>query len=549
MNGTLLWPAVVATPLLAYFSLYRWPETAPRWLWLCCLPALAAAVWPPPALDIPLWPGARWGADDMRRGFLAFSALVWLASTLYAGRDRPAVPYGKWFWLAWLLTLTGNLLIVISLDAAGLYVGYAVMSLSAYILIAHGGGKIPRRGGRIYLQLAIVSELLIFSGLIFRFGETGFALELLHWRRAPAAPLTALLLLAGFGIKLGVWPLHFWMPLAYPASRPVVCAVLSGTMMKTAILGLWTFLPAENPLAEWTHWLMAVAVISAFYAVVAGLPQKDSRKVLAYSSISQAGYLLAIVALAWQQPEHRSQWGILLLMWTVHHGLAKGALFLGAGLARAQRLQPAHWLILAIPALAMAGFPLTTGAVVKTALEEGLTGTPYTSFSALLLAGSLATGLLVLRALWRMYHSQPTGDADKFAAGGVAGWIILSLMVLVLPWCWPLMDQPFAASLKTGKILSSAGLVLLAVAIATIAVKFPISVSRRSFNRHPGMVVSRFIKALIDDPPLPTPSFSPDRLWWRDRERHWNRFWRRDAVSFTALTLGLLLLAVGIWWL
>ena len=548
MSG-LIWPAVLAAPLLGYLFVFRQPQVAPRWLWLCCLPALAAAGWPPEAVDILVWPGARWGVDGMRQGFLAFSAAVWLAATLHAGRDRPGNPYGRWFWLAWLLTFTGNLLLVVSLDAAGLYAGYSVMSLSAYILIVHGGGQVQRRGGRIYLQLAVISELLIFAGLILRFGETGFALELMHWQQVPAAPLTALILLAGFGIKLGVWPLHFWMPPAYSASRPVVCASLSGAMMKTALLGLWVFLPAENPLGDRSHWLLAVAVISAFYGVAAGLPQQDPRKVLAYSSISQAGYLLAILALAWHQPEHRTTWGLLLLMWATHHGLAKSALFLGAGLAVSRRLQPAHWVIMAIPALALAGLPFTTGGAVKAALETGLEDTLYKPFSALLLVGSVATGLLVLRALWRIYRSRPALDYVSNGKAEVIAWLIPGMSAVALPWLWPVMDESFQESLKAGKILSSTGLILLAVALAAAAFKYPISISRLSFNRHPGILASRFLKAVIDNPPIPQPSFSPDRPWWRKQERRWNRFWRRDTVSFTALTLGLLLLAGGIWWL
>ena len=542
------WPLVLAAPLLGCLLLYRWPQKTPPWLWLCCLPALAAAGWPPPALDVAAWPGARWGVDGMRQGFLAFSALIWLAATGYAGRDRPGTPYGTGFWLAWLLTFTGNLLLVMSLDAAGLYAGYSVMSLSAYVLIIHGNGQIQRRGGRVYLQLAVISELLIFAGMISRFAETGFALQLMHWQQAQAAPLTALLLLAGFGIKLGAWPLHFWMPLAYPASRPVVCAILSGTMMKTALLGLWVFLPAENPLAGGSHWLLGAAAIGAFYGVAAGLPQRDSRKVLAYSSISQAGYLLAILVLAWYQPEQRSQWGLLLLMWAAHHGLAKSALFLGAGLAATRRLQPIHWLLMAVPALALAGLPFTTGAVVKTALDTGLGETAYKPFAALLLAGSVATGLLVARALWRIYHSQPAREHGEVRRTEIIPWLIPGLMAIALPWLWPAMTAPLEQSLKLGKLLSALGMIALATAIAIAVARFPLVLSRRSFNRQPGIRASRFVKALVDNPPLPDLAFSPNRRWWRQQERRWNRFWQRDTVSFTAFILGLLLLAVGVWW-
>lgn len=545
----LWWIAVLGFPLLSALALYRWPTQAGRWLWIACLPALAAACWPPAEFQPLLWPGASWGLDEIRRPFLAFSAGVWLAATLYAGRDNPGTPYNRWFWMAWMLTVTGNLLLIVSRDGAGFYVGYSVMSLSAYILIAHGFGSPQRKGGRLYLQMAIVSELLIFAGLMLRLAESASVAILSHWQADTTAPVTALLLLVGFGIKLGIWPLQLWMPFAYYAARPVVCAVLSGAMMATAALGLWTFLPVQSPLlARAADGLLTLAVVSAFYGVAAGLAQKDCRKLLAYSSVSQAGYLLAIVALAWHQPDQRAQWGSLLLVFTAHHGLAKSALFLGAGLAAARRLRPLHWLLMAVPALALAGLPLSTGAVAKTLLEKGVEGTGYHAWAPVMLAGSLATTLLVLRALWLMYCSQPGTRERTPPDARMLAWAALSLSPLALPWLWPALAGPLHDSLAQAKVLTSLGLMLLALAIAGISFRVRGQPPRLAWYHHPGMIASLRLKRLIDNATLPVPGASLNRAQWRRRERRWNRYWAgRNTVGFSTLVLAVLLLAGWVW--
>src|SRR5690606_6679290 len=116
------------------------------------------------------------------------------------------------------------------------YVGFTLMSLSAYGLVVHLRGPAPRQAGRLYLQLAVLGEMLLYAGILLRIHEAGGALKLSDWHSAPTSPLTATLLLVGFGIKAGFWPLHVWLPLAHPAAPAAASAVLSGAMLKAGIL-------------------------------------------------------------------------------------------------------------------------------------------------------------------------------------------------------------------------------------------------------------------------------------------------------------------------
>ena len=542
----LTWLLVALAPLLALALLWRWPDRAAPWLWLSCLPALLASFWPPAALEPAiLWPGATWGAEDMlARAWLAFTALLWGCASVYAGADLVGDRHRLRFWCCWLLSLCGNLLLIIAQDAGSFYVGFSLMSLAAYGLIVHQRGPAPRQAGRLYLQLAILGEMLIFAGMMLRIHEADGAFALATWQGVPTGWLTASVLLIGFGLKAGFWPLHVWLPLAHPAAPAAASAVLSGAMIKAGILGLWRFLPEQDPvLQSWALTLLAIGSISAFYGVALGLLQSRAKAALAYSSVSQIGYLLVVLALAWLHPESRSGAGILLALYGVHHGLAKGALFMGAGLAAHYRLRPWHWLAMALPAMALAGLPLTSGAAVKILLKDTGYASDVSQWSMLLTAGAAATAILLMRALWLMWQQQPGADACRPPATQLWPWLALCMMPAALPWLWPELRTALLASLPPGTLWAGLWPLLLAGAIAWAvqASGWQIPARLRRLPQ-PARAGSLRLKRLLQRPPVPAVAAQVDEHRWRTAERYWNRLWRGNAVTLSAWLLILLLL-------
>ncbi|MBL4610562.1 MAG: sodium:proton antiporter [Pseudomonas sp.] len=542
----LTWLLVALAPLLALALLWRWPDRAAPWLWLSCLPALLASFWPPAALEPAiLWPGATWGAEDMlARAWLAFTALLWGCASVYAGADLVGDRHRLRFWCCWLLSLCGNLLLIIAQDAGSFYVGFSLMSLTAYGLIVHQRGPAPRQAGRLYLQLAILGEMLIFAGMMLRIHEADGAFALATWQGVPTGWLTASVLLIGFGLKAGFWPLHVWLPLAHPAAPAAASAVLSGAMIKAGILGLWRFLPEQDPvLQSWALTLLAIGSISAFYGVALGLLQSRAKAALAYSSVSQIGYLLVVLALAWLHPESRSGAGILLALYGVHHGLAKGALFMGAGLAAHYRLRPWHWLAMALPAMALAGLPLTSGAAVKILLKDTVYASDVSQWSMLLTAGAAATAILLMRALWLMWQQQPGADACRPPATQLWPWLALCMMPAALPWLWPELRTALLASLPPGTLWAGLWPLLLAGAIAWAvqASGWQIPARLRRLPQ-PARAGSLRLKRLLQRPPVPAVAAQVDEHRWRTAERYWNRLWRGNAVTLSAWLLILLLL-------
>lgn len=542
----LLWLCLPLVPLLGCMLLWLRPQRVAPWCWLTCVPALLLSIWPAPVLELAmLWPGARWGADDLlARAWLGFSAVLWACASRFAVADLSDGRHVRRFWLFWLLSLSGNLLLILAQDAASFYIGFTLMSLSAYGLVVHLRGPAPRQAGRIYLQLAVLGEMLIYAGMLLRMHETGGLLGFVDWQSIPTSGLTAGLLLVGFGLKAGFWPLHVWLPLAHPAAPAAASAVLSGAMIKAGILGIWRFLPAEDALLQqWAVWLLAIGAISAFYGVLLGLLQHKAKAALAYSSVSQMGYLLIILALGWQQPEARPAAALMLALYGVHHGLAKGALFMGAGLSAHARLRAWHWVLMVIPALALAGLPLSSGAALKVLLKNSVENSLPSIWITVLSSGSLATFLVVARALWLMRQSQQAGDLPAPQATQVLPWALLCLLPIALPWLWPEMRAAVQQSLPAYALWASIWPLALGLALSFLAIKLQWRIpALLDHLPNPARAASIYFKRWISRPPKAAPAAATNAQRWRRVERRWNRFFQPEAVAASAWLIGAILL-------
>ncbi|NKQ09111.1 proton-conducting transporter transmembrane domain-containing protein [Pseudomonas sp. SST3] len=546
-----LWLLVPVAPLLAGLGLLIWRERALGWLWLGCVPALAMVVWPMPALDLPmLWEGVRWGTvDELSRAWLGFTALLWGCAGIFAVSSQRDDPKRMRFWTFWLLALSGNLLLIITTDALSFYLGFSAMSLSAYGLIVHQGGPGPRRAGRLYLQLAICGEMALLAALMLRSHAADGDFAFAAWRALPMDGLTLLLLLIGLGLKAGFWPLHVWLPLAHPAAPAPASAVLSGAMLKAGFLGLWRCLPEQDPLlSSWAEVLLAVGIFGTIYPALLGLLANKAKAALAYSSVSQMGYLLMLLALVWRHPEQLQALTTVMILYGVHHGLAKGALFLAAGLIHAGRLPRICWLLLAVPALAIIGLPLTSGGAVKTALKESWRAGTFEAWLPWLSFSSLTTALLLTRALWLLRRDAQEAPASWPPLAQLLPWALLSSLALLLPWLWPALREPMLHGLYPSGIWAALWPLLLTLILAMLALRLGWNVpSRLAAGPKLTLWLSLRLKRLVQRPPLAVPSADPDQPRWRQRERHWNRLWNTGTLAMSAWLLVALLWLGWLW--
>lgn len=393
-------------------------------------------------LELPwLLLGTSLGLDASGRVFLFFSAGLWLIAGLYGNAYLRGDPLRRRFSALFLSTAAGNLGLIVAQDAGSFYAFYALMTFAAYGLVIHSGTPSARRAGLVYLSMAVFGEMLLLVALLLaadaaasvRIGAMAAAIT-----SSPQGESIAAFLLLGFGVKIGLPLLHMWLPLAHPVAPTPASAVLSGVMVKAGLLGWLRFLPLGLvALPELGLALMLAGLTAVFLGVAAGLLQDNAKSVLAYSTISQMGYLTLGVGAGLGTP---ALWPLLLpalLLYAVQHAFAKAALFLGVGVLQAARDDAARRLALAgllLPALALAGAPLSGGLLAKTALKVPLLALPppWPSLLVLLLAlGSVATALLLARFLtlaWQRADALPT------RTGLAASWCLALLGCLLAPW-------------------------------------------------------------------------------------------------------------------
>lgn len=441
MDTRMLLAASVLAPLVMLLAC-AFPglrNRMPALLALAPVPALAAALLAaggPPLSLPPTLLGVTLRLDLPGALLLGAAALLWIMAGAFAAAQRRDEPERPRFAVWWLLTLTGNLGVFLAADLASFYLFFALVSLSAYGLVVHDGTPRAKRAGGIYVALALLGEAALLMGFVLLASATPgdsllirdavAALPTSPWRDATLA-----LLIAGFGLKIGLVPLHVWMPLAYAAAPFPASAAMSGAAVKAGVIGLIRFLPLDAPQPGWGRALAAAGLFSAFYGVAVGITQRNPKAVLAYSSVSQMGLLAAVFGMGLAAGDAGA--ASAASFYAAHHVLVKGGLFLALGVAAVTTTR-GPWLVL-LPAtllsLSLAGLPLTGGALakwaVKAPLGEGTVGTLATLASA-------GSTLLMLHFLHTLVVTSSREPGRRVPRGLSMPWLATALASVVLPW-------------------------------------------------------------------------------------------------------------------
>lgn len=402
------------------------------------LPALAAAV---------LVPEGRFAffpapfrltlvLDQPGAILLGGAALLWSAAGAYAASLMARDPAAPRFAIWWLLTLTGSLGLFIVGDVVNFYLLFTLASLAAYGLIIHEQSASAHRAGVIYVGLALLGEAFLLIALVMLSAMHPDANPQIRSVVAelPASPMrdgTLALFIFGFALKMGLVPLHVWLPLAHPAAPTPASAVLSGVVVKAGVIGLIRFLPFEAGAPLWGSVLIGVGLVTAYYGVIVGITQPRAKTVLAYSTVSQMGLVAVLlgVGLDTADPAVTN----LTAYYAVHHTLVKGALFLGVGILATtggRRFRLAL-LLTAVLALSLGGMPLTSGALAKLATKP-LFGYGWLA-GAMTLAGAGSTALM-LHFLLILRRDTAGNTAGSPALGQLLPWLVVVAAAFLIPW-------------------------------------------------------------------------------------------------------------------
>lgn len=350
-----------------------------------------------------------------------------------------------------MLLFSGLMGIVVTGDLFNLFVQIELASLSAYALVGAGGRGAPRAGLN-YLIIGSFGASIYLTGTGFLYAATGsLNMADVASRLGGAEPklvlVGGLLIVAGLGVKMALFPLHLWMPNAYSRGPSVSATLMAPLVTKVSAYALfrvmfWVF--GREGLGE-ERFLLDMLTLAGAAATVAGgvmaLVQSDFRRLLAYSSVGQMGIVAMGIGLA-------NRDGLVgAALHIANDALMKAVLFLAAGTAllrfgvrrvddlnRLRGRAPWTSLAIAIAVLSLAGLPPLAGFFGKWYVLSGTLAAGRWWLTAALLAGSLASVGYVLRILERLFFAPPAGAEHKHEGDLpvlVAGAVLAALIVAV----------------------------------------------------------------------------------------------------------------------
>jgi multicomponent Na+:H+ antiporter subunit D len=316
-------------------------------------------------------------------------------------------------------------------DIFNFYVFFELSMVTAYVLTLYAAKHRESAGALIFATVNLLGSFVFLLGVAAIYHVTG-ALEMavvterLNNVETTATLMIALTFFIAFGVKLGLFPFHFWLPPVYTSASPAVAAALSGALANIGAYGLLRFgggiLGGELKLAD--DVLIGIGVASILYGGVLAVSRRAADEVIAYSAIGQVGYVL--VALGVGGPIGFAA----AVLYAVVNSLNKALLFLSTELR--------GWLVgtvFAIGAFSVAGLPPAAGFLGKLALFQ----TGVDAGSALLVALIFVGGALSFVYMLQIYQTdfwagQREGERSSARARVVA--VSLAAVVLALG-AWP----------------------------------------------------------------------------------------------------------------
>jgi multicomponent Na+:H+ antiporter subunit D len=460
-NGKAGWAvAMVTATIVAVFSLALLGAVAGEGVI-----SYAMGGWEPPA-------GIEYRIDALNIAVLLLVGILGFLCVIYAlpsVADEIAEDKQGLFYSAFLVCFAGLLGVTITGDAFNVFVFLEISSLSTYTIIAMGAGKDRRAltAAYNYLILGTIGATFFVIGVGFLYMATGslnmadiarILAENGHDRVTQAA---FAFIIVGLGLKAAMFPLHMWLPNAYAFAPNFVTAFLASTATKVAFYALVRFLfsvfnPEVNFVDLSLTWVFAVAgVIAMFMASAQAIFQTDARRLLAYSSVAQVGYMMLGLGMG---TVLGLQAGMLHL---INHALMKGALFMALGafalkfgvreikdLAGLGRTMPISASAFTIAGLSLVGVPLTIGFdskwyLIIAALDRGW----WWAVAALILSSLLALIYIgrLLMVVWT--ETAPSHQGQQVKRTHAPIMMLIPMGILAFANLYFFLDASFLVNL------------------------------------------------------------------------------------------------------
>jgi multicomponent Na+:H+ antiporter subunit D len=377
-------------------------------------------------------------ADPLSLLFVTLSALLWLATTIYAIGYLEGSPHRSRFFGFFSVCVAATVGVALAGNLPSLIVFYELLTLSTYPLVVHRGTARSLAAGRTYLAYTLAGGAAALAGAAWlqglagpqSFARGGYLAELAPEHGAALAACFALLV-AGFGVKAALVPLHGWLPQAMVAPAPVSALLHAVAVVKAGAFGIVRvvyevygieFAFELGVLAP----LGAVAAFTIVYGSLRALAQDDLKRRLAYSTVSQVSYIVLGAAILGPVA---TVGGLVHL---VHQGLMKITLFFCAGnlaetlgihkvseMSGCGRRMPYTMAAFTVGAFGMIGVPPVAGFISKWYLGSGALAASEPWVIAVLVASSLLNAAYFLPVLHRAWFHPQAGPWPHETATGV----------------------------------------------------------------------------------------------------------------------------------
>ncbi len=376
-------------------------------------------------------------ADPLAAYFALIISSIGALALLYAAAALPKGISPASFYVAMMASIGSCIGVALAGDLFTLYIFFEILAVSSYLLVIQDGSKPALRAGYRYLVLSLMAGLSVLGASLLVHslaGTVAFDQGPLLIEASRSSIIAFYLFLGGFGLKAGMFPLHIWLPNAHASAPAPASAILSGILLKCGAIGIIRILYSVfSPAAvgDGVTVLLILAIASILVGSLGALVRFELKRLLAYSSIGQMGYILMGIAL-------RHPLALTAAIFHMSaHALMKSCLFLSAGtfIERSGKKDirdlnglssplPVTSAAFSIAALSMIGIPPLNGFVSKYFLGLGALHGQMGWTLLVLMISSFLNVLYYSPIITRLYWQKLDGFSVQREGMAVTSWVV-----------------------------------------------------------------------------------------------------------------------------
>ncbi len=327
----------------------------------------------------------------------------------------------RFFWPLWLMLWGALNALFLSSDIFNLYVTLELVSVSAAALAALSGKPAAQIAAFRYLLVSLLGSLSYLLGVVFIYKTYGLLdLDMLRQiaGRQPGLQAALALMTLGLLLKTALFPMHFWLPPAHANALAPVSAILSGLVVKGSffiLFSLWFDVFAVIITPQALNLIGILGMGAIIWGSAQAMRQQRLKLLVAYSTVSQLGYLFIAFPLASVEYDGNQAWAAVIFM-ALGHACAKSAMFMSAGtiflhmghdrirdLAGVKKYLPISCLAFAISGVNLMGLPPSGGFIAKWLLLNSSLASTQWWWSIIVMAGSLLASVYVFKVVSQLF--------------------------------------------------------------------------------------------------------------------------------------------------